>query len=100
MRCKFVPRFVIPIAIALAWIAGSGSAQEMPRLVQEHDRATLMVDGKPYFVLGAQVDNSSGWPERLEAVWPAADALQLNTLEVPVYWEQLEPAKGTFDFAV
>lgn len=59
-----------------------------------------MVDGAPYFVLGAQVDNSSGWPTRLAAVWPAAERMRLNTLEVPVYWEQMEPARGTFDFTV
>jgi hypothetical protein len=47
-------------------------AQEMPRLVQEQGRATLMVDGKPFWMLGAQVDNSNGWPERLKEVWPAA----------------------------
>jgi beta-galactosidase GanA len=75
-------------------------AQEMPKLVEEQGRATLMVDGAPYFVLGAQVDNSSGWPERLSAVWPAVDRMRLNTLEVPVYWEQMEPAKGSFDFSV
>jgi beta-galactosidase GanA len=75
-------------------------AQEMPRIVEDHGRATLMVDGAPYFLLGAQVDNSSGWPMRLDAVWPAAEALRLNTLEVPVYWEQMEPARGTFDFSV
>ena len=78
----------------------SASAQEMPRLVQEKERATLMVDGKPYWVLGAQVDNSSGWPERLKAVWPAAEAMRLNTLEVPVYWEQMESERGRFDFTV
>ena len=75
-------------------------AQEMPRLVQEQGRATLMVDGKPFFALGAQVDNSSGWPERLQKVWPAAEKMQLNTLEVPVYWEQMEPERGRFDFHV
>src|SRR6202020_2375913 len=82
---------------------GSGGrllAQEMPRLVEDHGRATLMVDGAPYFLLGAQVDNSSGWPTRLDAVWPAAGALRLNTLEVPIYWEQMEPARGHFDFSV
>jgi alpha-L-rhamnosidase len=56
-------------------------AQEMPRLVQEQGRATLMVNGKPFWVLGAQVDNSSGWLERLQAVWPAAEKMRLNTLE-------------------
>jgi beta-galactosidase GanA len=86
-------------------VAGLGSggrllAQEMPRLVADQGRATLMVDGQPYFLLGAQVDNSSGWPERLAAVWPAAERLRLNTLEVPVYWEQMEPVRGTFDFSV
>jgi len=75
-------------------------AQEMPRLVQAEGRATLMADGKPFWVLAAQVDNSSGWPERLQAVWPAAEAMRLNTLEVPVYWEQMEPEKGRFDFSV
>jgi beta-galactosidase GanA len=68
--------------------------------MEDHGRATLMVDGSPYFLLGAQVDNSSGWPTRLDAVWPAADLLKLNTLEVPVYWEQMEPVRGSFDFSV
>src|SRR5947209_3672552 len=84
---------------ASAW-GQAGGNRPMPVLKQEQGRATLMVDGQPFFVLGAQVDNSSGWPERLNAVWPAAERLKLNTLEVPVYWEQMEPAKGTFDFSV
>src|ERR1035438_3002073 len=42
-------------------------AQPMPQLVQQDGRATLMVDGAPWFILGAQVDNSSGWPQRLRS---------------------------------
>jgi beta-galactosidase GanA len=75
-------------------------AQSLPRLTQQQGRTTLIVDDGPFFVLGAQVDNSSGWPNRLSAVWPAAELLRLNTLEVPVYWEQIEPAHGSFDFGV
>ncbi len=87
--------------LAVGCAAGvCAAAQSMPALVQRHGRATLMVDGAPYFLLGAQVDNSSGWPARLDAVWPAAERLRLNTLEVPVYWEQMEPARGVFDFTV
>ena len=86
---------------AAVWIAPPTLlAQPMPQLVQQDGRATLMVDGASWFILGAQVDNSSGWPQRLDAVWPAAEALRLNTLEVPVYWEQLEPKRGAFDFTV
>src|ERR1700753_158731 len=75
-------------------------AQEMPRLVQQDGRYALMVDGKPYFELGAQVGNSSGWPAKLDALWPLATAMHVNTLEVPVYWEQLEPREGQFDDTV
>jgi beta-galactosidase GanA len=89
------------LLLAAGWMAPvRAAAQEMPKLVEEQGRATLMVDGAPYFELGAQVDNSSGWPERLSAVWPAVERMRLNTLEVPVYWEQMEPAKGRFDFSV
>ena len=50
---------------AVASAMHAAMAQELPRLVQEQGRATLVVDGKPFWMLGAQVDNSSGWPERL-----------------------------------
>jgi beta-galactosidase GanA len=93
---------VATLLIASCIVPARTLAQEMPlpKLVEDHGRATLMVEGAPYFLLGAQVDNSSGWPDRLKAVWPAAEALRLNTLEVPVYWEQMEPARGAFDFTV
>jgi beta-galactosidase GanA len=102
MRCSHVTWKSATTAAMLLLTTASliARAQEMPRIVEDHGRATLMVDGAPYFLLGAQVDNSSGWPDRLKAVWPAAELLRLNTLEVPVYWEQLEPTRGTFDFAV
>ena len=96
---RSVGRIVAAIAAAV-FAMQTAVAQDMPRLVQEQGRATLMVDGKPFWVLGAQVDNSSGWPDRLRAVWPAAEAMRLNTLEVPVYWEQMEPQRGRFDFTV
>src|SRR6202789_2047107 len=90
---------VVVIAAGVAGVAAA-TAQEIPRLVQEQGRATLMVNVKPFWMLGAQVDNSSGWPERRQAVWPAAEKMRLNTLEVPVYWEQMEPERGRFDFTV
>ena len=96
-------RFAGWMFVAAAWVGLSFSAlrgQELPRIVEQAGRATLMVDGQPFFLLGAQVDNSSGWQDRLQAVWPAAEQMRLNTLEVPVYWEQMEPQSGRFDFTV
>jgi beta-galactosidase GanA len=79
--------------------AQAGAAQ-MPRVVQKDGRWALMVDGAPYLMLGDQVNNSSAWPGMLPKVWPAVDRLHANTVEMPVYWEQMEPSQGRFDFSV
>ncbi len=72
----------------------------MPRVVEKDGRWALMVDGAPYLMLGVQVNNSSAWPAMLPEVWPAVDRLHANTVEMPVYWEQMEPSQGRFDFSV
>jgi hypothetical protein len=58
-----------------------------------------VVDGAPYLVLGAQINNSSTWPDVLPQVWPALEAMHVNTAEAPVYWEQIEPQPGRFDWS-
>jgi beta-galactosidase GanA len=71
----------------------------MPKVVEKDGRWALMVDGAPYLMLGVQVNNSSAWPAMLPEVWPAVDKLHANTVEAPVYWEQMEPVEGKFDFS-
>ena len=72
----------------------------LPKVVQKDGRHALMVDGAPFLVLGAQVNNSSAWPGVLPQVWPAIKAINANTVEMPVYWEQFEPKPGVFDYTV
>lgn len=60
----------------------------------------FQVDGRPFFPLGGQVHNSSAYrPEDMETAWRALELMHANTAEVPVYWEQVEPAEGQFDFS-
>lgn len=92
---------VVRLAAALSFGACCmlASAQNSaPRLATENGRHALMVDGSPYLVLGAQIGNSSAWPEMLPKVWPALEAMHVNTGEAPVYWEQIEPQPGHFDW--
>ncbi|MGD0767281.1 MAG: DUF5597 domain-containing protein [Tepidisphaeraceae bacterium] len=72
----------------------------IPRIVQKDGRYALFVDGAPYLMLGAQVGNSSGWPSALPKVWPAMEFMHVNTVEIPIYWEQFEPEYGKFDYSV
>ena len=72
----------------------------MPVLIESNGRHQLLVDGKPFFILGGQAHNSSGWPALLPHVWSAVARLNANTLEVPIYWEQIEPEQGRFDFSL
>jgi beta-galactosidase GanA len=61
----------------------------------------LIVDGKPFLVLGGELGNStSSSLEYMRPVWPKLVALNLNTVLVPVYWELIEPAEGKFDFTL
>lgn len=94
-RVRLLPTFLLSSLLGI----GTASAAPLPRLLHENGHFHLEVDGHPWFVLGAQMHNSSNWPDRLPAVWSAVQALHANTLEAPVYWETVEPRPGQFDFS-
>jgi len=72
----------------------------LPRIQTLNGHHTLLVDDQPYLILGGQAHNSSAWPALMPAVWTAAEQLHLNTLELPVYWEQVEEQPGKYDLSL
>jgi hypothetical protein len=94
---SLLPAFPFLIVLLAAGFSQAFAA-EPPRLAQHEGRYALLVDGKPFLILGGQIHNSSAWPSELPQVWESMAALHANTVEAPVYWEQFEPQPGTFDF--
>ena len=86
-------------AVALSGSISIASAADAPQIVHKDGHWALLVEGKPYLILGGQIHNSSAWPSELPQVWKSMEALHANTIEAPVYWEQLEAVQGKFDFS-
>ena len=90
---------VVAAAILALTALTAVRAEEAPRVIERDGRYALLVDGKPYLALGGQIHNSSAWPSELSQVWESMAALHANTIEAPVYWEQIEAQPGKFDFS-
>lgn len=93
---------VLPLLlIASMWSALIAHAAELPRIVKSGDSGQLLVNGKPYLILGGELGNSSaGTSAQADTILPRVAALHVNTVLMPVAWEQIEPAEGKFDFSI
>lgn len=74
-------------------------AQQAPRLQKQGTATQLIVDGKPFLMLGGELHNSScSNVEYMNPIWPRMKAQNMNTILAPVSWELIEPEEGKFDF--
>jgi hypothetical protein len=90
------------LAISSILMVSCCNAQNnIPHLYRENSTTQLIVDDKPFIVLGGELGNSSASDLRyLADIWPKLVTMNLNTVLIPVYWELIEPLEGKFDFSL
>ena len=73
----------------------------IPHLRQQGAAWQLVVDDKPYLILGGELGNSSASSlDYMQPIWPKLVRMNLNTVLAPVYWDLIEPQEGVFDFTL
>lgn len=75
------------------------SRAQLPYLDKSGAAPKLMVDGKPFIILGGELHNSTGSDKAaLQKVWKEMKDMHLNTVLAYAYWELLEPMEGKYNF--
>ena len=90
------------IAVALLFAAPAHAQQlPMPHLDKRGQATQLIVDGRPWLILGGELANTASSDlAYMETVWPQMTQLNLNTVLVAVAWAWVEPEEGRFDFSL
>lgn len=72
-----------------------------PHLEQRGKATQLIVNDRPWLVLGCELNNStSSNRDYMAPYWKQLKKSGVNTVLAVVSWEQLEPEEGKFDFTV
>ncbi|HEY4394995.1 MAG TPA: DUF5597 domain-containing protein [Polyangia bacterium] len=96
---------VLCLSVALSARAGEppppGAHPVPARLVTTGGRPRLEVGGRPFFMRGGELANSSAASlADLRSAFARLPSLGLDTVLVPVSWELIEPEEGKFDFTL
>ncbi len=72
-----------------------------PHLKKQGAATQLIVDAKPWLMLGGELHNSTGGSaDYMRPVWKRMADANLNTVIGSASWELVEPEEGRFDFAL
>lgn len=71
----------------------------LPRIEHVDGHARLLVDGRPFLILGLQWDCDSCFsPEEMNPLFAHAARMGANTAALPTYLREVEPTPGRYDF--
>ena len=94
---RTIPVIIISLFVSLLTL----HASELPRITTENGIGRLIVNGQLFLILGGELGNSSaGTAAQADSIIPRLAAMHVNTILMPVAWEQIEPKEASFDFSI
>ena len=71
----------------------------LPKIVKNGANPRLLVDGRPFLILGLQWDCDSCFTaEEMSPLFAHAARMGANTVTLPTYWREIEPEPDHYDF--
>eukprot|EP00825_Cyclidium_porcatum_P000319 TRINITY_DN1004_c0_g1_i1.p2 TRINITY_DN1004_c0_g1~~TRINITY_DN1004_c0_g1_i1.p2 ORF type:complete len:134 (-),score=15.59 TRINITY_DN1004_c0_g1_i1:93-494(-) len=92
----------VALSLFLATLsAKSGNDTESPYLIKKNAATQLVVNGKPFLMLGGELGNSSASSlDDISRIFPKLEKMGLNTVLVPACWELIEKEEGKYDYSI
>ena len=102
MLSRVIFRLLLVCGCTLSALAAQTNApSSTPHLEKRGTATQLVVDGKPFLVLGAELHNSTSSDlNYTDPILARFAALHLNTALAAVDWDLMEPEEGKFDFSL
>lgn len=99
---KLIKSKIITLSILVSAIFSiMCSAQNLPVIKKGGAASQLFVNGSPLLMISGELQNSSASTlSYLEPVWDDLNEMNLNSVFVPISWEQFEPEEGKYDFSL
>jgi hypothetical protein len=100
MKLKTLCSLAAIFSLALATANSQTTPDPSLAHLEKRGAATqLIVDGKPYLILGGETDNTASSDlAYMDTVWPKLAKMNLNTVLVGIGWDWIEPVEGKYDF--
>lgn len=74
----------------------------LPYIADYYNTKVLMVDDRPFLAMAGEIHNSNASSIEYfkNKVLPNLKKVAINTVILPIYWEQIEQVEGVYDFHV